>query len=116
MKSLTEYIESFHSNVKPPKADIVERWNTRIVEHGLHERGGEGAEAYLSRYGKGISAKKVADLALMAEHAGAKEMAAGFWEKAFQIENCGSGAGAPPLAAGKPAGSKSVKSNRSPEV
>jgi len=95
--NIADYIASFHSKNYAPKADIVERWNTRVVAQGLHEQGGAGAEAYLARYGKGISAKKVADLALMAEHSGAPDMAAGFWEKAYQIEMAPS----KPLAGGK---------------
>jgi len=100
--NISDYVASFHVKVKPPKADIVERWNTRVVPQGLDKAGRMGAGDYLSRYGKGISAKKVADLALMAEHAGASEMAAGFWEKAYQLEtgnseSYGAVAGATPI-------------------
>ena len=84
--NITEFVASFHVRLKPPTADIIERWNTRIVQQGLHLRGRMGAADYLSRYGKGVAAKKVVALALMAEHAGATEMAAGFWEKAYQLE------------------------------
>ena len=84
--TIKSYVTAFHSKPNTPKADIVERWNTRVVPQGLDVRGRAGAADYLARYGKGISAKKVASLALMAEHAGAAEMAAGFWEKAFQLE------------------------------
>lgn len=84
--NITEYADLLRSKSKGPKADIRERWNTRIVAQGLDKAGHSGAGDYLARYGKGVSAKKVADLALMAEFAGATEMAAGFWEKAFHLE------------------------------
>jgi bifunctional non-homologous end joining protein LigD len=84
--NIQSFVESHHAKVKPPKADIIERWNTRVVPQGLHRAGRNGAVDYLSRYGKGISSKKVVDLALAAEFQGAAEMAAGFWEQAFFIE------------------------------
>lgn len=65
------------------KAAIVERWNTRIVPRGLDRMGAKGAQVYLESYGKGISASKVAELALCAESRGAGDMAEGFWAKAF---------------------------------
>ena len=84
--SITEFVARCHKNVKTPNAEIIERWNTRVVPQGLQARGRAGAADYLARYGKGISGKKVVALALMAEQAGAAEMAAGFWEKAYQLE------------------------------
>ena len=83
---ITEFAESHRKGFKKVKADIQERWNTRVVPQGLHTQGRTGAAEYLSRYGKGISAKKVVELALTAEALGASEMAAGFWEKAFELE------------------------------
>ena len=84
--NIIEFVAGYHGKSKSPNSEIVERWNTRVVPQGLHAQGRAGAADYLARYGKGISAKKVAALALMAEQAGADEMAAGFWEKAYQLE------------------------------
>lgn len=86
MSNITEYVSSLRAKFKGPKADIIERWNTRVVPQGLHSAGRSGAGDYLARYGKGISAKKVVALALMAEHSGSQEMADGLWEKAYQLE------------------------------
>ena len=60
---------------------INQRWAIRIVEPGL--QGSAGAQAYLERYGRGIGAKKVIHLALKATVEGDREMAAGFWAKAY---------------------------------
>jgi len=68
------------------KASIVERWNTRVVPRGLHQKGGDGAASYLESYGKGISVGKLVELAICAETHGAREMAVGFWEEAFCLE------------------------------
>ena len=84
--TITEYVAAYHAKPKPPKAEIVERWNTRVVPQGLHARGRAGAADYLARYGKGISAKKVSALALMAESEKAVDMAAAFWEEAYRLE------------------------------
>ena len=84
--TITEYVAAFHTKPKAPKAEIVERWNTRVVPQGLHARGRAGAADYLARYGKGISAKKVSALALMAESEKAVDMAAAFWEEAYRLE------------------------------
>ena len=84
--TILSFAESFRSKTKSPKADILERWNNRVVAQGLDKRGRAGAADYLARYGKGISAKKVVDLALMAEFVSAIEVAAGFWEQAFLLE------------------------------
>ena len=84
--SIQSFAESFRSKAKAPKADILERWNNRVVAQGLDKRGRAGAADYLARYGKGISAKKVVDLALMAESVAATKVAAGLWEQAFLLE------------------------------
>ena len=84
--TITEYVAAFHTKPKAPKAEIVERWNTRVVPQGLDARGRAGAADYLARYGKGISAKKVSALALMAESEKAADMAAAFWEEAYRLE------------------------------
>ncbi|MEK7441463.1 MAG: ATP-dependent DNA ligase [Chloroflexota bacterium] len=68
-------------------ADIVERWNTRVVPAKLHERGAAGADEYLDRYGKGVSAEKVIKFALQAEASGATAMANRFWARAYALEN-----------------------------
>lgn len=67
------------------KAAIAERWNTRIVPRQLDALGRQGARSYLEAYGKGIAAPKVIELALCAEHMGADDMAAGFWEAAYNL-------------------------------
>jgi len=84
--SITEFAETHRKGFKKVKADIQERWNIRVVPQSLHTQGRTGAAEYLSRYGKGISAKKVIELALTAEALEAPAMAAGFWEKAFELE------------------------------
>ena len=85
--TITEFAETHRKGFKKVKADIQERWNTRVVPQNLHTQGRTGAAEYLSRYGKGISAKKIVELALTAEALEAPEMAAGFWEKAFELES-----------------------------
>jgi len=67
------------------KAPIAERWNKRVIPRGLDRMGRSGARAYLDAYGKGIAAPKVTELALCAEYMGANEMAAGFWEAAYNL-------------------------------
>ena len=84
--TITEYVAAFHTKPNAPKAEIVERWNTRVIPQGLDTRGRAGAADYLARYGKGISAKKVSALALMAESEKAVDMAAAFWEEAYRLE------------------------------
>jgi bifunctional non-homologous end joining protein LigD len=86
MTTITDYISLHRSKFKGPKAAIVERWNARVLPRNLQLQGRTGATLYLESYGKGISAAKVVELALMADSAGAGEMAAGFWEKAFNLE------------------------------
>jgi bifunctional non-homologous end joining protein LigD len=86
MNNITEYAENHRKGFKKPKSSIVERWNTRVVPRNLHNQGRAGAAAYLTAYGKGIAAPKVIELALCAEAMGSPAMAAGFWEKAFELE------------------------------
>lgn len=83
---LTTYIASKRNGAKPPKSGIVERWNDRVVPNGFDKQGRDGATAYLAKYGKGIAAPKLVELALMAESVGATEMANGFWAKAHELE------------------------------
>ena len=83
--NLQDYINS-----KPPQrrvpADIITRWQTRIVARGLEKQGERGAQAYLRDYGKGIAAPKCLLLAQQALNQGHPEMAAGFYKKAAQLE------------------------------
>jgi hypothetical protein len=86
--SIQDYIQTEKAKVKNPtkiKADIVERWNTRVVARRLHTQGKNGGNVYLNDYGKGISAPKVIQLALCAEAMNALEMASAFWEKAYEL-------------------------------
>lgn len=84
--NIQTYISDNRNGAKPPKAEIVKRWQSRIVARSLHTQGRSGAAEYLESYGKNISARKVIDLALAAEHYGAPLMAAGFWEAAYTLE------------------------------
>lgn len=86
MTTLTEYIEQKRATKKKIPADIVERWQSRIIARGLHTQGEAGARQYLADYGRGIAAPKVILLALQAEAQGAVEMALGFWKKAYTLE------------------------------
>jgi hypothetical protein len=82
----TEYIESKRNAAKKISADIRERWNNRIVTRGLHLLGKQGAVQYLSDYGRGIGTAKLISFALCAESEGYPDFAAGFWQKAFELE------------------------------
>jgi bifunctional non-homologous end joining protein LigD len=84
--NIQTYIAQHREKSKSPKAAIVQRWESRVVPRQLHTQGKRGAQAYLEAYGRGISATKVVELALAAEHFGATSMAAGFWEAAFTLE------------------------------
>lgn len=87
--NIQSYVESELSKVKHPikiKSDIAERWNSRVLARGLNAQGRNGARAYLDSYGRGIAAPKIVALALCAHANGAAEMAAGFWEAAFNLE------------------------------
>jgi bifunctional non-homologous end joining protein LigD len=98
--SFSEYIEGIRERHTkrgelkiPMKAEILERWNSRILPRKLHERGAVGAEVYLRDYGRGISAAKCEALALYAEGEGVGEFAIGFWKRGFELTS-----GAPPSA------------------
>lgn len=82
--NLQDYIDS--NKLKKVPADIIERWQTRIVARGLHQQGEAGAQVYLRDYGKGIAAKKCLALAQQAMNEGCPEMARGFYMKAAQLE------------------------------
>ena len=84
---MTTFIEYLETNRKTKvKAEINERWQTRVLAKGLHQMGQKGAEQYLDEYGKGILAPKVIQLALKAEMEKCPEMALGFWLKAYELE------------------------------
>lgn len=84
--NITEFVDSARAKSKGKvKAPIAERWNNRVVPRGLHNQGRNGARAYLDSYGKGIAAPKVIELAVCAEAMQAPDMAAGFWEAAFNL-------------------------------
>jgi len=88
MTILTEYIDATRKRATKKKlpAEIIERWQNRIVARNLHTQGEAGARQYLADYGRGIAAPKVILLALQAEAQGASEMALGFWKKAYTLE------------------------------
>jgi ATP dependent DNA ligase domain len=69
-----------------PTADIVERWEGRIVPNGWQSRGREGAISYIAKYGKGMKAPKAIMFARLAEVKGFPLMAMGFFEEAFFLE------------------------------
>ena len=52
---------------------IIKRWNERVIPLGLDEMGAEGAEVYLSKYGKGIGNDKLQAFADYAYSLGLKE-------------------------------------------
>lgn len=85
--TINEFAENARKKSKGKvKAAIAERWNTRVLPRSLHTQGRNGARAYLEAYGKNIAAPKVIELALCAESMQASEMAAGFWEAAYELE------------------------------
>lgn len=79
-----DFIDSNKS--KKPNADIVQRWESRVVPRSLHQQGAIGAKQYLADYGKGIAAPKVIMLARQAEILGYTEMALEFWKKAYALQ------------------------------
>jgi ATP-dependent DNA ligase len=85
MTTIADYITTSRATVKKPKADINERWQSRIVAAGMDRRGRAGADDYISAYGKGIAAPKVIGFAVKAELEGANDMAARFWEIAYTL-------------------------------
>jgi ATP-dependent DNA ligase len=84
MTTFKEYLET--NRKSKVKAEINERWLTRVVPKNLNEMGLKGAEQYLADYGQGIMAPKVIQLALKAEIENCPEMALGFWLKAYELE------------------------------
>lgn len=83
--NIETFVEENRKKAKKVKADIIKRWNSRVVPRGLDKMERVGAQAYLDSYGKGIAAPKVIDLAICAESMEATAMAAGFWEAAYTL-------------------------------
>jgi bifunctional non-homologous end joining protein LigD len=84
--TLQDYIEKKRKTTKV-NADILQRWETRVVATGLEAAGEHGAMRYLSVYGKSIGAPKCLALAKCAEDHGFPDVAIGFWKKAYTLEN-----------------------------
>ena len=85
MESFKEFIETNRASKKKISADIVERWQERVVRHGWQNEGEAGALQYLAQYGKGIAAPKCVMLARQAETEGCNDIARGFWKKAYEL-------------------------------
>ncbi len=85
MESLKEFIEAQRASKKKIGADIIERWQERVVKHGWQNLGEAGALNYLAQYGKGIAAPKCVMLARQAEAEGCTGIAMGFWKKAYEL-------------------------------
>lgn len=84
--NIEEFVSGHRTKSKGKvKAAIAERWNSRVLPRGLQNMGRTGANAYLDSYGKNIAAPKVVELALCADSMQAPEMAAGFWEAAYNL-------------------------------
>lgn len=82
--TIQEYITAHQA--KQPTADVVSRWESRVVPNGLHLRGRDGAESYLARWGKGIRQDKLLALFAIARAKQCDEMASRFVEEAFFLE------------------------------
>ena len=85
LTTLNQYITEERNTKKKIPADIIERWQERIVKHGWEAQGEAGARQYLAAYGKGIAAPKCVALARQAEAEGFDEIALGFWKKAYEL-------------------------------
>jgi bifunctional non-homologous end joining protein LigD len=81
-----DYVKSKRKPNGKVKADIMSRWQSRIVSGGLSDLGEIGAEQYIDLYGKSIGAQKCVDFANLAEDKRLSELALGFWRKAHLIE------------------------------
>jgi len=82
--NLQQYIEARPQ--KKIKADIYERWNSRIEPRGLQTQGTAGAQLYLRDYGKSIAAPKCLQFGALALQAGFTEFGHEFYRKAAQLE------------------------------
>jgi hypothetical protein len=83
--NLQEYIAT-KKTPKKVNAEAEERWQGRIVANGWDQQGEDGAQQYLSVYGKSIGAPKCINLAFAALAHGCPEVADGFFKKAAQLE------------------------------
>lgn len=84
MKTFNEFVEE--NRTDRIHEDAIKRWNERVIPRHLHEMGENGAELYLERHGNRIGARKCIHLANKAEVEGCREMALGFWRKAYELE------------------------------
>lgn len=84
MTTIHDFLK-LHCNISP-NADILQRWEARVVAGGLHERGRSGVCAYIARFGKGMKSPKALMFGKLAELKGFPEFAAGFYEEAFFLE------------------------------
>jgi hypothetical protein len=87
--SLLHYIKVQRAFFRKITTEIAAKWATRIAPQRLFELGETGAEAYLSIYGRNIGERKLIGFAMKAEAEGYKEMALGFWKKAFEVSSGG---------------------------
>jgi bifunctional non-homologous end joining protein LigD len=85
VESLKEFIEANRASKKKVSADIIERWQERVIKHGWQNEGEAGALNYLAQYGKSIAAPKCIALARQAESEGCADIAMGFWKKAYEL-------------------------------
>jgi|GEM_PF-547321 len=84
--ALADYVARRSPSSAKSKADIAERWASRVVANGWDGQGEAGAAAYLERFGRGISADKCVLLARYAESMGCPDVARGFWKRAYELE------------------------------
>jgi bifunctional non-homologous end joining protein LigD len=82
--TITEYIAKHAGSFVT--ADIVERWNTRVVPQSMHTAGRAGAEDYLAKYGRTMKAPKTLGFACCAMANGHSEFANRMFEEAFFLE------------------------------
>ena len=80
--NIQEYITTTTPKAKVDSA-ISERWQTRVVAHGWHLRGRDGANAYINQYLVGGKPPKIAAFAVCAAAQGYDEFAAAMWEEAY---------------------------------
>ncbi len=73
------------AGAKKIPAEINQRWHSRVIVEGHHERGEAGVATYLAHYGKNIAAPKLVLLARKAEVEGFHDLARGFWKAAYRV-------------------------------
>jgi len=81
---LSDYMKQ--NEQKKIKADIIKRWQERIVSAKLFEYGEAGTREYLSLYGKSIAAPKCLQFAQLALNEGHRDFAIGFYKKAADLQ------------------------------